>query len=503
MSSLGSVLGVARSALAAQQVVIQTAGQNIANAQTAGYSRQRVELAPNVPQRWSYGSVGTGVVVTDVRRARDQLLDVGVRQEAGGEAAASTRQELLASVEAVLGEPSDTGLASAMDAFWSSWSDLATAPTSQAARSVVLQRAGVAATTLNSFDARLGDLRTQTTLRLDNTLAEVNGLATQVAQLNGRIVATEAGGGREASDLRDQRDLAVDKLARYGNVQALPRPDGAVQVLFGTHTLVDGVQARQLARTTDPLGNTALAFADAPGRPLQPLGGSTQAMVEFLNRDLPATGDQLDAIANALARTVNAVHGQGRDATGAAPPTVFVNRGTGTFAATDSPFAVPLGDGAVTARTIGVNAALAADPARLATSSDPARPTDNDVALALAGLRTGTAATVGGTTTPTTFVLPDRAGAPGAVLPATAPTTFAAFYQASVGGLAVRVQDAGADATVRATLAGQARVRRDAVSGVNVDEELTTLMRAQQAYAAAAKVVTAADEMMKTVLGLV
>lgn len=503
MSALGSVLGVARSALAAQQVVIQTAGQNIANAQTAGYSRQRVELAPNVPQQWSYGSVGTGVVVTDVRRARDQLLDVGVRQEAGGEAAASTRQELLASVEAVLGEPSDTGLASAMDAFWSSWSDLASTPTSQAARSVVVQRAGAAATTLNTFDARLGDLRTQTTLRLDNTLAEVNGLATQVAQLNGRIVATEAGGGREASDLRDQRDLAIDKLAQYGTVQALPRADGSVQVLVGTYTLVDGVAARQLARTRDPSGNVALALSDAPGRPLQPLGGSTQAMVEFLNRDLRATGDQLDAVANALARTVNAVYGQARDAAGAAPPAFFVNRVTGAFDAAASPFAAALADGAVTARTIGVNGALAADPARVATSSSATRPADNDVALALAGLRTGATATVGGATTATTFVLPDRTGAPGAVLPATPPTTFAEFYRAAVGGLATRVQDASAEATVRATLAGQARGRRDSVTGVNVDEELTTLMRAQQAYAAAAKLVTAADEMMKTVLGMV
>lgn len=501
--SLGSILSVARTALGAQQAVIQTAGHNIANVQTEGFSRQRVELAPNNAQRWSYGSVGTGVVIDNVRRARDELLDVGVRQEAGGEAAAGTRKELLSAVEGVLGEPSETGLASAMDAFWSSWSDLATMPASQAARHVVVQRAGAAATTLNTFDARLSELRTQTTLRLDNTLDEANGLATQIAQLNGRIVAVEAGGSREASDLRDQRDLAIDKLAKFGDVHALPRADGSVQVTFGTHTLVDGITAKQLVRTSDPFGNVALAFADAPGRPLQPLGGSTQAMVEFLNRDLRGTQDQLDAVANALARTVNAVHGQGRDAAGTAPPDFFVNKATGAFDAAASPFAVVPADGAVTARTIGVNAALVAEPGRVATSSDTTRPADNDVALALAGLRTTATAVVGGAATPTAFVLPDRTGVPGALLPATAPITFADFYRATASGLAVRVQDADADATVHATLAEQARGRRDAVTGVNVDEELTTLMRAQQAYAAAAKIVSAADEMMKTVLGMI
>lgn len=509
--SLGSVLSIARTAMNVQQVAIETAGHNIANAQTEGYSRQRVELAPNFPQQWPVGSVGTGVVVADVTRARDQLLDVTVRQENGGEAAASTRKELLGAVEGVLGEPSETGLASAMDAFWSSWSDLAAAPTSRAAKSVVLQRGGAAADLLNAFDGRLDGLRQQTTLRLDNTLTATNNLAARVAALNGQIVSTEVGGARRANDLRDQRDKAVDELAKYGDVQALDRPDGSVQLLFGTHTLVDGIHAKSLARTTDALGRVALAMSDAPGRALQPTGGSTQAMADFLNSDLRAAQDQLDAVANALARTVNAVHGEGRDATGAAPPAFFVDRTSDTFDASASAFRVPLAGGAVTARTIGVSSALRGDATRVATTSDAARPTDNDVALALAGLRTTATTTVGGAPTSTVFRLPNRSVPPvtaaGATEPpplaATAPTSLADFYQAAVSGLAVRVQDADASAEVRTTLAEQARSRRDSVSGVNVDEELTSLMRAQQAYAAAAKVVSAADEMMKTLVGMI
>jgi flagellar hook-associated protein 1 FlgK len=516
--SLGSVLSVARTALSAHQVAIETAGHNIANAQTEGYSRQRVELTPNWQQTWSYGQVGTGVVVSDIRRARDVLLDDGVRRENGGEAATATRRELLTAVERVFGEPSDAGVANAMDALWSSWSDLATNPTSRAAKSVVLQRAGAAADTMNALDARLDALRTETTRRLDNTLTAVNGLAGRIAQLNAQIVGVEAGGPHQANDLRDQRDLAVDELARYGDLQVAERPDGSLQVLFGTHTLVDRIHARQLVRTTDPLGRAALAMSDAPSRALQPLGGSTQAMADFLNADLRGAQDQLDALANGLARAVNAVHGAGHDAAGVGgrPLDLFVDRTSpnNAFDPAASAYRTPLAAGAVTARTIGVHTALRERPERLATTSGADRPTDNDVALAVAGLRTSATVTVAGADYRATFRLPNRGALPTVVpgpggyaeppaLPDTPATTFADYYQGAVGALAVRVQEAGSAADVRATLAAQARGRRDEVTGVNMDEELTALMRAQQAYAAAAKVVTAADEMMRTLVDMV
>lgn len=511
--SLGSVLGVARTALSAHQAAIETIGHNIANVQTEGYSRQRVELAANFQTDWTYGSVGTGVVVGQTTRARDRLLDLTVRQENSGEAAASMRKDLLTSVEGVLGEPSETGLASTMDAFWSSWSDLSTTPGSTAAKSVVLQRAGAAADMLNGFDARLDTLRTQTTTRLDDTLTTVNGLAQRVAELNGRIVSTEVGGLRQANDLRDQRDLAIDQLAKFGDTQTIERPDGSVEVTLGTYSLVDGIHAKSVSRITDPFGRAALALSDAPGRPLQPTGGSIQAMTDFLNTDLRGTQDQIDAIANSLARTVNAVHGQGRDASGASPD-FFVDGRTDSFDATGSAFRIPLADGTVNARTIRVNSVLRNDPSRVATSSDAARPTDNDVALGLAALRSGASVTVAGVTTSAVFRLPNRIAAPTVVagaggstepppLPDSAATSFGSFYQAAVSGLGVRVQDADSAASVRETLATQARSRRDSLTGVNMDEELTSLMRAQQAYAAAAKIVTTADEMMKTLVDMV
>ncbi len=503
--SLTSVLGTARSALAAQQVVMDTAGHNIANAQTAGYTRQRVELAASPPNRLTYGTVGSGVQVADVTSARDQLLDTSVRQEAGGESAATQRQSLLGSVEGVLGEPSDTGLAASMDAFWSGWSDLAASPTSGAAKAVVVQRGAAAATLLNQFDARLTDQRAQTTGALDNTLTQANGIATQIAQLNGRIVSDEVG-GHQSNDLRDQRDSLVDQLATMGNVQALPKPDGSVQVTFGTYTLVEGTRARQLQRTTDADGTVALAFTDQPSHALQAAGGSTQAMTDFLNGGARAVQDRLDSLANTLAQAVNQVVGQAPSAANGGGQSFFVSKLDGTFAASADPFASPAASGTVTARTIAVNSAFTTDATGVPTSSSAAQPGGNDIALALAGLRTSPTSTLGGVTV--SFRVPDRtrpstttAGVTTPALAAsTGATTFADFYNATVSGLGVQVKAAADDAQVHTALADQARTRRDSVTGVNVDEELTNLMQAQQAYSAAAKIITTADDMMKTLV---
>jgi flagellar hook-associated protein 1 FlgK len=164
--------------------------------------------------------------------------------------------------------------------------------------------------------------------------------------------------------------------------------------------------------------------------------------------------------------------------------------------------------GAVTARSIAVNADLEADVGLVLTSSSAAQPTGNDVALAMASLRTASTIPVGtgagATTVRVTFVLPTAGRRPAPpTCPRRRPPTLADFYRAATGALAVQVQDAKAESEVHAVLADQARARRQSVSGVNVDEELTNLMRAQQAYAAAAKVVTAADEMMQALLQIV
>lgn len=501
--SLGSILSVARTALNYQQTVIQTAGHNIANAEVAGYSRQRVDAQANTPQYFSYGTIGTGVEIDDIRRARNDLLDVSYRQEAAGEGASTLRSELLGAVESVLGEPSDTGLAASMDALWDSWSDLASQPTSQAARSVVQQRASSVAAQFNGFDQRLTDLRGQTRIRMDNALTELNGLTAQIAELNGRISNAEVGGSM-ANDLRDQRDVAIDRLSQLGEVRVLPQPDGSQAVVMGSTTLVDGVHAKSLRVAEGTGALLRLATTTQPGSPLLPVGGELQTMLDFQNVELSETQERLDAMANTFAAGVNAIHARGNDGVaGSWHLDFFVDRTSGTYVAGDA-FANPRAPGVVTARSIGVNAAIQQDVSKIAsTSSLTARPAGNDIALAMAGLRTASSATLNGTTLQAlTYSVPDRSTVP-IGRKSTPASSLADYYRGTTSGLAAQVKQAEDTATVRRTLAEQADQRRSSVSGVNVDEELTSLMRAQQAYAAAAKVITAADEMMQTLIGMI
>src|ERR1043165_790293 len=124
MSSIASILSIARSAITAQQTATQVISQNISNATTEGYSRQRAELFASVPQVTTRGTIGTGVSVFGVTRACDTLLDQVFRQQSSGASGANIRSDTLGAVEQIFNEPSENGLAASLDAFWSSWSDL-------------------------------------------------------------------------------------------------------------------------------------------------------------------------------------------------------------------------------------------------------------------------------------------------------------------------------------------------------------------------------------------
>jgi flagellar hook-associated protein 1 FlgK len=484
--SIGSILSIARTAMNAQQTVIQVAGHNIANAETEGFSRQRTTLTANTPEFWTYGTIGTGVSLEKIERLRDESLDASYRGESGDASAYRARADLLGGVEEILGEPSDDGLAASMDAFWGAWSDLSNSPSSAAARSVVQQRGAIVASTLNTFDVRLREVRDQVQLRLTNSVSDINTLADQVAALNGQIVSAEAG-GKLANDLRDQRDVLIDNLAKLGDVRILPSADHSLQVLLGTSTIVDGAESRHLNLAREPNGDVSLRF-DRSTEPMLPVGGTVTAMVDFLNKDLPDAQGRLDAMAAALASQVNTLHRQGQtfDAAGNATAAGdFFSPGEPDLA--NPPALLP-----VTAGSIRLSDAVAASPTAIAASKtvpgagQVAGPGNNEVALALAGLRTA-ANTVSFTVS--------------SGVPETG--SFASFYREMTSRLGARVKDADSSATVHETLVDQSDHRRASVSGVNVDEELTTLMRAQQAYAAAAKVITTAQEMLKTLVEMV
>lgn len=468
MSSIGTILGTARSAMAAHQLAVQVTAQNVANAEVEGYSRQRLTMEASVTGRTPWGAMGTGVAVRDLGRVRDALLDEGFRREQAGASEFGMRRDLLHQVEAVFGEPSERGLASAMDAFWSSWSDLASHPGNPSARGVVQQRGAHAAFVLNDYARQLDDLRDRTAGRLRASLGELNDLTSQVAALNQQIQVAETGGTSSAPDLRDSRDRLIDRISALAPTRTIERADGSVAVYVENVTAVDGNSAK-----TFTLDGPPHAVREGGGV-LPRLGGSLGAMLDALNRDIPETAARLDALANGLVSRVNEVHLRGWSEKGDLAGSADWTNPDPALRGSRVAFFDPATTGA---RDIRLSALVAADRDYVAVGETRDGPGDNRIALALADLRTAGGMVAG--------------------------ESFGDHYRTTVSGVALKAGSADGSATVYETLALQADTRRQSVSGVSTDEELTLLMRHQQAYAAAAKLVAAADEMAQTVLNMV
>src|SRR5690606_32052818 len=214
-------------------------------AATEGYSRQRPLLATAPSLHTPYGSLGTGVFVADVSRLHDAFADVAFRRNTASTSDARTRHDVLERIEQLYGEPSGTGLAATLDAFWSAWSDLATMPDGIAERSAVRYRGEAVALHLNRLASAAVHLRLDPENRRGDTVARINELTRQIAGLNRDILAAEAAGGT-ASDLRDARGRALDSLAELADIQVFEHDRGEVTVIIDNATVVDGPHSRAL-----------------------------------------------------------------------------------------------------------------------------------------------------------------------------------------------------------------------------------------------------------------
>ena len=477
------LFSIARTALTAHQTALQTISQNIANAETPGYSRQEVVLSANSPVRFTYGQVGTGVHIATIQRKRDLLLDDQFRSAAGSAGQADMRQTLMTQIEGVFGEPTDEGMANALDQFFSSWSDLSAAPSSLSARSVVQQRGRQLAQLFNDYDTQLTQIRNTNLSRLSGSVDQVNALAAQVAELNVRIVTSESNGNQN-NDLRDLRDQKIDDLAKIAGTRAMLQPNGTVSVLLGNSVLVEGDSATPLrAELVNPVPPPSTPLTDVPVRlrlgdaqdALKPLGGELQALAQVINSDIPAVRGRLDAMANQLVSAVNTAHTAGYIFTGNAVPGTaagnYFDAGTIT--------------NPVRAATIRLDTTINADPAKIAASGNINGPTDNAAAQALAALRI----------TDNTVTWTDANGA-------TETGSFASFFRGAMTRLGIEASAASDSAGAMHALLDQAELRRQAVSGVNTDEELVQMMRVQQSYQAAAKMIKAAEDMLDVLLQL-
>ncbi|MCG8468421.1 MAG: flagellar hook-associated protein FlgK [Gemmatimonadetes bacterium] len=459
MTTLGNILNTARSAITTYQAAIQVVSNNIANASTEGYSRQRPVISAKPSLELSFASFGTGVEMDGVVRHRDALLDGQFRRENAATSHFELREQLLGRVEAVLAEPTDAGISNALDRFFAAYSDLANGPTSGSARGVLRERADALATRFRTIENEIQRISTSLGRELDGVVDQVNDLTEQLADLNRQIVASEAD-GNQAPGLRDARDRLLDQLSVHAQVQVIERPGGDLGVFVGGVPVVDGSVARTLeVRTVSGALEVGIVGSSTA---ISGVGGQLGARLDVINTEIPTMIGRLDALAGEVVARVNQIHRAGTNPLGQTAIDFFDPAGT-------------------TAATISLSADVTSDADAIAAGSGDGlgayQAGANDTALAISALRGEQNATLG--------------------------LTFGAYHSMTATDLGLKVASARENAAAHEALVTRADTHRQSVSGVLTEEEVVSLIEFQQAYTAATRLVSVADEMMQSVLRLV
>ena len=330
-----SGLGTALSSLIAQRQALEVSGQNVANANTIGYTRQRADLGAIPAQQ--YASMfaaplapGEGTRVTGIARLSDVFLDTRVRTETASSSALAARADAYARLERSVGEPGGTGLSGQLDEMWSGWHDVANTPDAESSRAVLLQQASVVVDRIASLYDAAATQWDQSRTEATSLVAEANAAAAGVADLNGRILAITNGGG-SANELMDQRDQLVTRLSGLVGASARTRDDGSLEVMVGGNSLVTGTRAHPLAVAGAATFAAATGTASTPGtavtvvwaeRPAQSVGldGGRVAGVLSVLAPPDGTGNggllteaaaSYDRVATELHDQVNALHAGG------------------------------------------------------------------------------------------------------------------------------------------------------------------------------------------------
>lgn len=444
------------SALRAFQTQLDVTGDNIANAETAGYHRRTVSLDQNPNTTVTLGgtvSVGNGVNVAAVTRVRDLFL-AGRRDEA--ESRLGRGQESLAGlskIQAATNEPSDDGISAAFDGFVNSWSALSASPGSSTAKSDVQTAASRLVYKIGSFSIDLQAQRADNATRTTEVLNGIDATTSKIATLNTRIAEATARGGTP-NDLLDERDSVVRQLAGLADI-SVTKGEGGYSVSLGGYRLVDPSGANPIAAKYD---TTTGSIVD--GTTSFPVRGGALAGTFDAARAIDSASAKLDTFADALRTEVNALFVAGKTSTGATG---------GTFFAEPVPPATSVG-----AAGLRLSDAVAADPNAIASGTSGLSG-DGALAAQISALRDKKV--IGG-------------------------ETLGGFYASFVSDIGRQVASAQDTVDVQEAVTKQIDEQISSTSGVSMDDEMANLLRFQRAYQAAAKALSTFDSMSETIINM-
>jgi flagellar hook-associated protein 1 FlgK len=463
--SILSTLSLAAEALKAQQLAIQTTGHNLANAATPGFSRQRVDMVSAFPSFQGGVFIGQGVDIAAVERIVDQFAEAELLGVNGDVGYSDAQSRALNSIQEAF--PVSGGVNGALGEFFAALSDLANNPAGLTERVVVLAKARALGGNLAQTRQILTSVQGNLDDDIHSAVQRINVLTEQIAGLNERISATEVRSD-SANDFRDQRQTLLQELTNLTGATSREDANGQVTVMAGGLLLVGGARFASLdSSATNLAGLHSVIYRSPDGTSFDASalvsGGKIGSLLDARDVQVKDVIDRLDQFAQALVQQVNAQHALGYTLTGAAGGNFFT----------------PIATTAGAAANVQVDGVLAADPRLIAAAASPAAlPGDNRNALALVGVQSANIPALGGVTLEDNFL-------------------------SLVGDIGSRAQAAQSRFDFQQALLMQAQARRESVSGVNIDEEMTKLIQFQRAFESSSMLVRAADEMYQSLIDMV
>ena len=316
--SVSSLLSIGARAMTANYAALQVTGNNVANANTVGYSRQSAELATSFSQQTGNGFFGKGVDVTTVTRAHSDFLTREASTTAALASADQARSTQLQQLEKVF-PTGEAGLGYAAQQTFNAFVDVSNKPQDSSARQVALARVGDLASRFRSASEQIDSIQSGITQDLKTSVASINSLTSRIADLNQRI-ANVKGTGHAPNDLLDQRDTAVSDLSQIVQVTTVAAADGTIGVfLGGSQRLVLGAEATPLTTVVDPFDPSKVQIGISDGGNLRAFpdgfiaGGSVAGLLRVQNHDVAGARGLIGQLASAIAGALNTQQSLGLD----------------------------------------------------------------------------------------------------------------------------------------------------------------------------------------------
>jgi flagellar hook-associated protein 1 FlgK len=320
MSDIYGVMSIAGEALMTQQQAISVTSHNIANVNTPGYSRQRLDMTTNIPLESSVGPMGNGVSADSIERIYDRYLSSQINNESQGLGKWQAHKDAVEMLEVIFNESDGSGLSQAMSKFWDAWQSLTNNPSGTTERQILVSASQFLASTFNKLDWDLTQSQQNLDLAVEGTVADINRLSGQLADLNAKIISSEAGSS-SANDYRDQRELVLKELSALIDIDTFEDANGAVSVLVVSgRPLVSSVQSWQLATEVNASGLHDVVWVDESGNTTNITNDISSGKLKGLLdvRDVIITDylTRLDTLAGALRTDLNLLHQGGFDLNG-------------------------------------------------------------------------------------------------------------------------------------------------------------------------------------------